>query len=207
MLIQPVIIGLCGGIASGKSTVARVFREWGGVLIDADKIGHRLLNNPVVREKLIKLYKKRPILAKDRCLISRRRLGEIVFARKEDLKRLNKLIHPLIVKEIRAQIKKARLNNKRLVVLDAALLMETGLSRCCDYLVFVNTTLKKRIYRATSSRNWSPNELKRREAFQLPLQYKKQKADFIINNNFSLTNTRQQARKILQQISSQGSNY
>lgn len=195
MPTEPILIGLCGGIGSGKSTVAGLFRKLGAGVIDADRIGHRRLKTPLIKRKLVRLYGKRILTGSGS--INRRQLGLISFTRPGNLKRLNSLIHPFILKEIRKQIRK--LAPKRLMVLDAALLLETGLVRECNYLIFVNAARHRRAERVAKQRGWAKQELHRRERFQMPLQRKKQQADLVINN-ISLIRTRQQVQRIFKKL-------
>lgn len=201
MSTKPIITGLCGGIASGKSTIAGMFSQLGAGVIDADRIGHRLLNTPLVKKRLVRVYGER-ILNKKSGRINRQQLGLISFAHLRNLKVLNRIIHPFILKEIKAQIKKLAQQlprARRFIVLDAALLVETGLARHCDYLIFVKASGKHREQRVARSRGWSGRELHRREKFQVPILRKQHRADFIVNNT-SLACARQQVQQIFRRL-------
>lgn len=197
MLEKPVIVGLCGGIASGKTTVARMFKKLGARIIDADRIGHRVLEKTPVKKVLLKRYGKRIISQTNR--IDREQLGAISFSRRKHLKELNRLVHPFIQKEIQSQIKRS-LRKREVIILDAALLMETGLSRICSLLIFVDSKKGIRQARISEKRGWDQKEAEQREIFQMSPETKKGKADFIINNNNSLKTTWQQAKNIFSEI-------
>jgi dephospho-CoA kinase len=190
-----IIIGISGGIGSGKSTVARVFKNAGAKIIDADKIGHAVLNLRGIQKKLISCFGKGVITKSNR--INRQYLGRQCFLDKKNILKLNNLVHPLIRKEIKKRIKAYK---KGMVLLDAALMMEKGLHKICDYLVFVDTPYKTRLKRVMI-RNWTRSELDRREKLQLPLAAKKRKSDFIICNQDNLNSTQQQVLQIIKQIS------
>lgn len=191
-----IVIGLVGGIASGKSTIARLFEEIGkGKVIDADKIGYQVLNIPYVRKRLIAHYGKEALTKSKQ--VNRRYLADVCFCNRKNITFLNNLVHPFICKEISRQVKNIR---KGLIILDAALLLETELDRICDCLVFVDTPYKTRLQRVVNERNWTEDNLIQRERFQMPLRFKKNKADFIIYNRNNLTSARRQVIQILNNI-------
>ncbi|MBI4834229.1 MAG: dephospho-CoA kinase [Planctomycetes bacterium] len=190
-----IIIGISGGIGSGKSTVARLFKKAGAKIIDADKIGHAVLSLRGIQKKLVSCFGKGVISKSNR--VNRQYLGRQCFLDKKNIANLNNLVHPLIRKEIKKQIKAYK---KGMVILDAALLMEKGLYKICDYLVFVDAPYKTRLKRVVM-RNWSKSELARREKFQASLSTKRKKSGFIIYNQGDLNNTKQQVLQIIKQIS------
>ena len=191
-----IVIGLVGGIASGKSTIARLFKETGkGKVIDADKIGYHILNTPYVRKRLVTYYGGKVLTNSGR--VNRRYLADVCFRNRKNITILNNLVHPFIRKEIFYQIQNIR---RGIIILDAALLLEKGLNRICDYVVFVNTPYKTRLQRVLNERNWPEDSLKQREMFQMPLRIKKNKSDFIIHNRNNLTYARRQVIQILRKI-------
>ena len=114
---------------------------------------------------------------------------------RKDVARLNRRVHPEILREIRRRITRAR----GWVVLDAALLFETGADALCDKIVFVSAPRALRA-RRTRSRGWAPGELARRERFQFPVAYKKKKADYVIDNTGPTSRTEEQTRKICDEL-------
>lgn len=191
-----IVIGLVGGIASGKSTIARLFKEIGkGKVIDADKIGYRILDIPSVRKKLAAYYGKEALTKSKQ--VNRCYLANVCFRNPKNITFLNNLVHPFICKEIYRQVKNIR---KGMIIMDAALLLETDLDRLCDYLVFVDTPYKTRLQRVINKRDWTGNNLRQRERFQMPLKLKKNKADFVVHNRNNLTYARRQVIQILKNI-------
>lgn len=170
-----VLIGVTGGIGSGKTTVSKMFEQLGAYGIDADKIVHCLLESSV-----------------------RQRLGRLVFDDKKALKKLCTLIHPLVKKKIRSVIKKN--SSQKAIVIDAPLLIESRFHNECDYLIVVKAAVKKQLSRASEKLSLSENEVKKRMRMQMPLKEKAALADFVINNNGSLENTQSQVRKIWEKI-------
>lgn len=182
MAFKPVIIGLTGGIGSGKSYVAGLFRGLGARIIDADEIAHKVIDQPAVRRALIKCY-GRDILDKNGRII-RRKVAQIVFAGPKKLRQLNRLTHPYIRKEILRQIKRV---SGSVIVIDAPLLLESNLDKLCDYVAFIQAPEKLRLKRIIDSRDWDIPELRKRARHQMSLSEKKSMADFIIDNESSAT--------------------
>jgi dephospho-CoA kinase len=176
------IIGILGGVGSGKSTVAAEFAKLGCAVIDADEIAHELLDEPVVKNKVIASFGE--VILDSRGKISRRRLARIVFADAGKLLELNEIIHPLVLKQVRKLIKKAK-GQKRVkaIVLDMPLLVEVGWAKRCDKLIFVECKQRIRAERTKKMGIFDKNMLKIRENFQISLDNKKSIADNIIDNN------------------------
>jgi len=176
------IIGILGGVGSGKSTVAGQFRKLGCAVIDADEIAHNLLERKDLRKKIAARF-GRTVLSRDG-KISRRKLARIVFADADKLSALNKIIHPLVHKRVRELIKKAK-GQKRVkaIVLDMPLLMEVGWAKRCDKLIFVRCKQRIRAKRSKKMGILDLRELKNRENFQISLDKKKSIADNTIDNN------------------------
>ncbi|MEK7448335.1 MAG: dephospho-CoA kinase [Planctomycetota bacterium] len=198
-------LGLTGGVASGKSTVARMFKKLGAAVIDADRIAREVIELPRVKNKLIRYYGT-SILGKNG-LVNRKTLAGLAFSHKRDLNKLNRISHPVILKLIKKHlgaIKKIRAGSQPIAILDAALLMESRLSGICDFLIFIERGLRKRNQAAQKIREWLPGEINRRERFQYSLKLKKKKSDFIIKNNRSLLKTWAQVKNIFKQIKTGG---
>jgi dephospho-CoA kinase len=176
------IIGILGGVGSGKSTVAAEFGKLGCAVIDADKIAHKLLDKPIVKKKVVSFFGH--VVLNRGGKINHRKLADIVFADGDKLAALNKIIHPLVLKEVRKLIKKAK-GQKRVkaIVLDMPLLMEVGWAKRCDKLIFVECKQRIRAKRAKKMGILDENMLKIRENFQISLDKKKSIADNIIDNN------------------------
>lgn len=180
------IIGILGGVASGKSTVALEFKKHGCKVIDADKTAHELLLKPAVIKKLIALFGSEILNAQEQ--IDRSKLADIVFADAEKLSVLNKIIHPAVLERSVELIEKYKHQNKaRAIVLDMPLLAEVGWDKKCDSIVFIECSEQLRAQRAKKKGIFSVRELKIRENFQISLDNKRKLADNIIDNNSGLS--------------------
>jgi dephospho-CoA kinase len=181
------IIGILGGVGSGKSTVAAEFAKLGCAIIDADKIAHELLDKQGVKKKVVSFFGH--VVLNRGGKIDHRKLADIVFADGDKLAALNEIIHPLVLKEVRKLIKEAkrhigcRQNQVKAIVLDMPLLVEVGWAKRCDKLIFVECKQRIRAERAKKMGIFSKNMLKIRENFQISLDNKKSIADNIIDNN------------------------
>jgi len=176
------IIGIIGGLCSGKSTVAVEFAKLGCKVIDADKIAHELLQKKAVREKIASLWGRTILDSAGK--IDRSKLAEVVFADPEKLWLLNKLIHPFVLKRAEELIQ--RYNRQRpvvAIVLDMPLLVEVGWAERCDRLIFVDCKRQLRVDRAKKVSGIDENQIKIRENFQISLDNKAAIADNVIDNN------------------------
>jgi len=187
----PKVIGLAGGIASGKSTVAAMFAELGAEVIDADAVAHEVLRSPGVCETLRRDWGE-AVIGHDGAP-NREAIARIVFDSPARLSELNDLVHPETKKEIRSRLKHTlRSPRATLVIIDAPLLIETQLRSQCDAVLFVEADGDRRAERATAMRAWPDGELARREAAQASIEDKRKCADMTINNNGSPEETRAQ---------------
>ncbi|MBI2933252.1 MAG: dephospho-CoA kinase [Planctomycetes bacterium] len=183
-----LVVGLVGGVAGGKSTVAALFRKLGAGCVHADEIAHRALNRPSIRRAVARAFGP-DVLTDDE--VDRRALARRAFRSARDIRRLNAIVHPQVVREIRAKIRAAR----GLLIVDAALLQETGADAWCDVVVYVDTPRKAREARARR-RGWSLEELRRRERLQWSPARKRAGADIIIRNGGSLAATKRQVERL-----------
>jgi len=189
-------IGILGGVGSGKSSVVRHVTNFDLQVIDADKIGHDLLEDPDVLQKLTQTFPTSIFESSGQVI--RPQLAQLVFGKdlehKAALKQLEQIIHPAIHREITDQIQNASTDA---VILDAALLLETGWADECNYLIYIDTPVSQRIERVRMNRNWTAEELKHRESTQLPLTTKKGLADFIVDNSGTIQDASRQLTDIL----------
>ena len=175
------IIGILGGIGSGKSTVAAEFAKLGCKVIDADKIAHGLLDEPSVKEKVVALFGRSILNPEGK--IDREKLAEVVFADADKLSLINEIIHPLVLQRARELIKQYDCQNQvKAIVLDMPLLVEVGWDKRCDKLIFVDCEQKLRLDRAKKL-GFDKNQVKIRENFQISLDNKANLADNTIENN------------------------
>jgi dephospho-CoA kinase len=182
-------VGLTGGIASGKSTVARMLAEKGAVLIDFDEIAHAVeeLGRPVWRE--IIHHFGEGILHEDRT-IDRRKLGETVFADREKRELLNRLVHPAILEEWQRRLAEIQASHENaIVVSDIPLLIEAGMNSMVDLVLLVYITPEEQIQRVTVRDGFSREEAERRLAAQMPIEEKLRWADIVIRNGDSQEET------------------
>jgi dephospho-CoA kinase len=190
------IIGLTGGIASGKSLVLQQLEQLGMRTIDADEISHEILaRDEDVKQAVVDAFGAK-VLTRDG-LVDRTKLGEIVFQNQECRKVLERILHPLIGAEL---WKKAR-EGMDDVVLEAPLLIETGGQERVDLLVVVYATRERQIQRIMSRDGITEEEATRRLDAQLPLARKVSYADYLINNCGSLEDTENQVFRFYHVVS------
>lgn len=191
-----LIIGLTGGIASGKSLVARVFKDLGASLIDADRIVHELLEPGQQAWQEVRDYFGDNILLNSKC-IDRRKLGEIVFSDAAKREWLNQCLHPRVFEVYTAQVKNMRARQpKAIIVFDAALLVETGYYRQMDRLVVVNAGEDQQIERLISRDKFTREQAESRIKSQMPLSAKLAHADYVVDNTGTREYAESQARDI-----------
>lgn len=191
-----LIIGLTGGIASGKSLVARVFRDLGAHVIDADRIVHDLLapDQPAWKEVLAHFGDR---IRQPDNEIDRRKLGAIVFNDPAERAWLNSALHPRVFEAYMAQVK--HLSERQpdaVVVLDAALLVETGYHRKVDKLVVVYADEEQQLQRLMSRDGFTREQAIARVRSQMPLAEKRTHADYVVDNTGTREETEQRARDV-----------
>ena len=195
-----MILGILGGIGSGKSTVTDMFAALGANTLDADAIAHELIEKEETKSILRKWWGDEIITAEGK--VDRTKIAEKVFSDAAELVRLNNLIHPEVRKRIEENIGKFMGGNgkeKKLLVLDVPLLASSTLRDFCDEIIFVSSDESLRQSRI-HLRGWSNQDLKKRESCQVPENEKKELAGFIINNSGSLDETRQQVEALYQDL-------
>lgn len=199
-----LVIGLVGGIASGKSYVAECFEQMGAHVIHADKIGHQILELPDVVATIKTWW---PNVVCENGLIDRKSLAAIVFPSDDNpsngvsrsqsgqshqaLEKLESLMHPLIGQQIDLQLVRLRSDGATVAVLDAPVMFKAGWQTRCDKIVFVDCALDIRADRI-GQRNWNADEITKRERFQTPTDQKRKRASHVINNSGSRESTFQQ---------------
>jgi dephospho-CoA kinase len=174
------IIGIVGGIGSGKSYVARLFGELGCLVIDADVLVSEAYADPAVRQRLREWWGDAAF--RDDGSINRSTIAAQVFRDEAERKRLEGLLHPW-VNARRREIMAAAPADVVAFVWDTPLLLETGLNRECDALVFVEAPEAERLARVAAQRGWNADELRRREKLQMPLDKKRELSDDVVVNS------------------------
>ncbi|OHB93213.1 MAG: dephospho-CoA kinase [Planctomycetes bacterium RIFCSPHIGHO2_12_FULL_52_36] len=211
--MKPRVIGIMGGVASGKSMVAEMLGSLGAEVIHADEMAHELLEKPEIKEKVLERWGKGLLGGEGKGggegKIDRGKLASIVFSNGEALKELTNLLHPPILESIRRLVLESALGGEGGVdrkekesiplVIDAALLLETGLDGACDLLIFVEARPEVKEERSRL-KGWSRGEVQRREGFQAPESQKKKKAHVVINNDSSKEETFRQVKDFWQKL-------
>lgn len=193
------VVGLAGGIGSGKSEVARLLVELGGGLIDSDAVSREEIDDTEVRRQLVAWWGPRVLRPDGR--INRSAVAEIVFERPDERARLEGVLHPRIDARRRAAVAEFERDPAvRFVIIDAPLLFEVGLDRCCDWVLFVQADDAVRAARVATTRGWSAGELRRRESAQWPIERKRSAATAVCENNGDVAALRRQVRVILEQF-------
>lgn len=190
------ILGLTGGIASGKSTVSAYLAQNGALIIDADLIARQVVAKKSSGLKQIVAKFGGEILTASGEL-DRKKLGKLVFSNKELLKNLTDITGPLIRAEILREIEAAKKAQVKLVVLDIPLLFETGYQTLCDKVMVVTIPSKLQLERVMKRDNLSAAEARKRIANQLPASKRNELADVLIDNSKSVAETYQQVLKWL----------
>ncbi|MCK4422425.1 dephospho-CoA kinase [candidate division WOR-3 bacterium] len=190
-----MIIGITGNTGSGKTLIANFFEEWGSFVISADQIGWEVLQLPEIIDRIKEVFGDSVI--KDG-MVDRRRLGEIVFVDEDKLSRLNKIVHPVLLRNLRTAIE---ICNKGSIIIDAALILEWGIEDWFDYIILVhsrNSILMARLNRLGLSDVLINGRLRAQMDSDKAMKY----ANFIIENNESIQRVREEARKIWMKIAS-----
>lgn len=191
-----MILGLTGGIASGKSTVSNIFKKYGIYIADADKIAKELGNRKDVIDEIGEKISKTVI--DENGNVNRAKLKEIVFCDKSKLEILNKIYHP----KIREEFKKIKLNSSKndIIIFDVPLLFETGMYTLCDkkILVYVNEDIQ--IERLIARDGITKELAKKIIDSQMSLDEKKSKSNILIENNGSLEELEKKVEKVYKKI-------
>ncbi len=192
MSAKDIRIGLTGGFGTGKSTVAEIFRELGAGVIDADELARNCLRpgKPEYRKVIGRFGDK--ILGPGG-EIDRKALAGLVFADHRLRRRLNRIVHPAVIRKLEEALDRSAEPVKVAVI---PLLFETGLEHQFDYVAVVKAAGETVRERTSAARGMTGEEIELRRAAQLPLAEKIRRADFVIDNNGPLSETRRQAEEI-----------
>ncbi len=199
------VVGVLGGVGSGKSTAARALAEaWGpgARVLDADAAVAELLADPEVLDRLEEAA-GRPVRT-PAGEVDRPALARVLFADPEVRRRVEAVLHPRVRERLRAGLEALEASDvpseRRLAVLDVPLLLEGGLHRLCDFLVFVDAPEAQRAARAGARHGWSEAEWRAREAAQAPLAEKRAAADAILHNEGAPEDLRREVEDLLPRI-------
>ena len=191
------VIGLTGGIATGKSTVSNYFQKLGITIVDADAIAKQVVAPDSSSLKKIKAYFGSQIVL-DNGELNRAELRKIIFSNESEMLWLNNLLHPVIRQEILEQLNAA---NGSYVILDAPLLFENNLDKLCEKTLLVDIPEELQIMRGSERDGVNKEQIKQIIAAQIPRSIKLTKADYVIDNTLSLENTYAQITAIHQKLS------
>ena len=193
------IIGLIGGIGAGKSSVAKIFAAEGCCVVSADDLVHRAYKEDRVKDTLRNWWGNLIFDSAgnlDRSVVARK-----IFTNEVERRRLEAFIHPIVNGAREILMREAALNSAtQAFIWDTPLLVETGVNRKCDAVIFVDTPREIRLARLAESRGWSADELDRREKSQAALETKRAVSHYVISNDGNEARTRDQAILILTRI-------
>ncbi len=193
------VIGIVGGIASGKSTVAAEFGKLGCAVVSADAIAHELLDEQPVRDEVARLFGREILTPSGQ--IDRGRVAQSAFADPEKLSALNKLIHPRVLQRTEELIAQySHCAHVTAIVLDMPLLMEVGWADRCDRLIFVKCDRRRRGKRARRMGLMDVRQIKIRENFQISVDKKAKLADTTVDNNSDFSTLVRQIQDIFSDI-------
>ena len=195
------VIGICGGIGSGKSAVSAALRELGCEVCHSDEVARTVLERPEVRAAIV--ARAGGTVTQPDGSIDRARLGRAIFADASLRADVERIMHPRIEAERRAQFARAPLSTRAFII-DAPLLLEVGLDRECDAVIFVDAPHELRVKRVMGTRGWDAAELDRRERAQMPLDEKRARSTDTITNDRDPAELRRQVEQVLGAIIARG---
>jgi dephospho-CoA kinase len=194
-------VGLTGGLASGKSTVGRMFESFGCLLVEADALGHRVLEPEGAAFRPVVALFGEEILRDGR--IDRKALGRIVFSDPAKLEQLNAFVHPLVFAlEERALDEFERTNPDGIAIVAAAIMIETGSYKRYEKIVLAVCSETEQIRRAMARDGLTESEVRSRLSRQMPLEEKRKFADYIIDTSGPVAETEAQARAVFAKLRS-----
>lgn len=198
------VLGLTGGIGTGKSTVARLFEALGAVVVDADAIVREVQapGSPAL-EEIAEAFG--PEVLDESGALRRERLGAIVFRDAEARARLNRIVHPRVAAEMARRVEAARREGAPLVLLDIPLLLEAGgggsaAASGTEAVIVVYATPEQQIERQVERNGYDRAEAERRARAQLPIEEKRRRADYVIDNSGSREATERQVRALFERL-------
>ena len=193
------VIGLTGGIGSGKSTVSQYLQELGAVILDADKVGHEAYRpNTETWQELVAAFGRQILTPDDE--IDRKKLGEIVFSNPESLARLNQIVHPRMYQMMKTRIEECRQQGVAVVVLEAAILLEAGWTPLVDE-VWVTVASESTVVGRVKERTGLPEEqILARIRSQLSSEERAKQANVVVNNDSNLDELKTKVKELWQKL-------
>lgn len=194
---MPKVIGVTGGFGTGKTFVSSVLRSLGAKVLDADSLAHSVITpGSSAHKRVVALFGENVLDGSG--AINRRALGRIVFGRADALRRLNRIVHPEVIRRLKREI--AVSSAKSVVVIDAPLLIEAGLAGLVDRIIVVRSSRVRQIQRCMKKFGISKSMVLKRISSQMPIKRKVAMADFVVDNDGSRSETRKQVRMIWKEI-------
>jgi dephospho-CoA kinase len=199
-----IIIGVTGSLGTGKTTVAKIFKGFGAVVFDADKMAHDTFKKDTPSyKKIVSSFGKCALDKFGR--VSRPKLAGLIFGNKKALNKLCAIIHPEVIAKIKKSVKMiSRYKRIPAVVIDAPLLIEAKLHKIVDYLIVVKTSRATQVKRTAKKTGLSARQIRLRIKNQMPLRKKIRMADFVIDNEGDKSKTRKIIKRIWNKISKEG---
>ena len=198
-----MVIGLTGGIGTGKTTVSKKLRERGYPVIDLDNISREVIKYPKVINKLVQNFGKEILLDEDVAIsereISRKKLGKIVFKDEKKINILNSIMHPPILKKMREEIKEAE-KKYAVVFVEVQLLFEINLEQEFDMTVLVYSDRKTQLKRVSERDGRDEEEVLNILDSQMDIEIKREKSSYIIENNLDLENLDREIDKFIEKL-------
>lgn len=193
------IIGVAGGIGSGKTTVAAMLGDLGAGVISSDRLNRDELDSPEVLSEIREWWGEKVIDSAG--LADREALRELVSTDNAARRRLESLTHPRIAARRQRMMADFFADDRiRAIVWDSPLLFEAGLAERCDYIIFVEAAPEQRLARVRRERGWTEEDLERFENLQKPLDFKRQRADYIVENNSDIDAVRREVERVFSRI-------
>ena len=195
-----MLIGLTGQIGSGKTTAANMLKSFGAVVIDADKIGHKVIDNSLpLRRKLARYFGSEVL--KVNGTLNRKMMAKRAFADELTKQQFNKLVHPYLLKELRCRIRKQQ-RQHNVVVVDAALLIDWDIADEMDFILVIHASQETR-FKRLQKRGITKEDALARQKAQLPYHEYQKQADRIILNNSTIGSLKRKLKALWRQIVSE----
>lgn len=200
-----MVIGLTGGIGTGKSTVSQILKDRGFPVIDLDVISHEVIEFSSVVEKIVQNF-GREVLDEDEvgnCTISREKLGKIIFADKEKRLALNSIMHPEILKVMHKKILECKSEKNKIIFVEVQLLFEVQWEKEFDYILLVAAKRDMQVSRVLERDKRSEEEAWNIINSQMSLDEKREKSDFVIENDGNMDDLNKKVDKFLKSLEQQ----
>lgn len=200
-----MVIGLTGGVGTGKSTVSQILKDRGFSVIDLDVISHEVIEFSSVVEKIVQNF-GREVLDEDEagnCTISREKLGKIIFANKEKRLALNSIMHPEILKVMHKKILECKSEKNKIIFVEVQLLFEVQWEKEFDYILLVAAKRDMQVRRVLERDKRSEEEAWNIINSQMSLDEKREKSDFVIENDGNMDDLNKKVDKFLKSLERQ----